>query len=264
MKEVDLMKRKIKYLVLLLLVFLITPKLYAFNFEKITSLEYDILAEYPHDTKAFTQGLEIYNNYLFEGTGLYGKSSLRKVEIQSGKVLRKINLNKKYFGEGITILDDKIYQLSWKENTAFVYDLNFNLLNTFKYQGEGWGLTNDGQQLIMSNGSEYIYFRDPATFQINKKIKVEINDQNLKNINELEYLNGFIYANIWQNDHIIKIDAENGVVKAYLDLSNILDQKYKNNVDVLNGIAYDPKTESFLVTGKLWPKIYRIKLKNNM
>ena len=189
---------------------------------------------------------------------------MRKVEIKSGKVLKKINLNKKYFGEGITILNNKIYQLSWKEQTAFVYDLNFSLLNKFKYQGEGWGLTNDGQQLIMSDGSEYIYFRDPDTFQINKIIKVEVNNQSLKNINELEYLNGFIYANIWQKDYILKIDAESGVVKAYLDLSNILDQKYKETADVLNGIAYDPQTETFLVTGKLWPKIYRIKLKNNM
>ncbi|PTX16700.1 Glutamine cyclotransferase [Halanaerobium congolense] len=258
------MKSKIKYLVFLLLLFLLTPKISAVNFEEITNLEYDILAEYRHDVEAFTQGLEIHNNYLFEGTGLYGKSSLRKVEIKSGKVLKKINLNKKYFGEGITILNNKIYQLSWKEQTAFVYDLNFSLLNKFKYQGEGWGLTNDGQQLIMSDGSEYIYFRDPDTFQINKIIKVEVNNQSLKNINELEYLNGFIYANIWQKDYILKIDAESGVVKAYLDLSNILDQKYKETADVLNGIAYDPQTETFLVTGKLWPKIYRIKLKNNM
>ncbi|SDK52405.1 glutaminyl-peptide cyclotransferase [Halanaerobium congolense] len=256
------MKSKIKYLVFLLLLFLLTSKIYAFNFEEITNLEYDVLAEYQHDPEAFTQGLEIHNNYLFEGTGLYGKSSLRKVEIQNGKVLKKINLNKKFFGEGITILNNKIYQLSWKEQTAFVYDLNFNLLNKFKYQGEGWGLTNDGQQLIMSNGSEYIYFRDPDTFQINKKIKVEINDQNLKNINELEYLNGFIYANIWQKDYIIKVDAENGMVKAYLDLNNILDEKYKNKVNVLNGIAYDSQNKSFLITGKFWPKIYRIKLKS--
>lgn len=258
------MKIKIKYLFILLSLLLLTSTSFAVNFEETKNLEYEILNTYNHDPEAFTQGLEIHNNYLFEGTGLYGKSSLRKVEIQSGKVLKKINLNKKYFGEGITILNNKIYQLSWKEETAFVYDLNFSLQNKFKYQGEGWGLTNDGQQLIMSNGSEYIYFRDPDTFQINKIIKVEVNNQSLKNINELEYLNGFIYANIWQKDYIVKIDAENGVVKAYLDLRNILDEKYKNNVDVLNGIAYDSQNKSFLLTGKLWPKIYRIKLKNNM
>lgn len=257
------MRNLIKYTTSLLFVFLLIIIGSASALTGIDKLEYQILAKYQHDPEAFTQGLEIHANYLYEGTGLYGNSSLRKVEIKSGKILKKIKLGDEYFGEGITILNDKIYQLSWKEQTAFVYDLNFNLLNTFKYQGEGWGLTNNGQQLIMSNGSEYIYFRNPDTFQIDKKIKVKINDQNLKNINELEYFNGFIYANIWQKDYIIKVDAENGVVKAYLDLSNILAPKYKNNVDVLNGIAYDSQTESFLITGKLWPKIYKIKLKNN-
>ncbi len=234
----------------------------AVSFEKINSLNYEILAEYEHDPNAFTQGLEIYNGYLYEGTGLYGKSSLRKVEIQNGKVLKKINLDKKYFGEGITILNDKIYQLSWKENTAFVYDLNFKLLKTLSYQGEGWGLTNNGEHLIMSNGSEYISFRDPETFEIFKKIIIKIDNIKLKNINELEYLNGFIYANIWQKNYIIKIDAETGSVKAYIDFSDILDQKYIDKTDVLNGIAYDTQNQSFLITGKLWPKIYRIKINN--
>jgi len=230
--------------------------------EEIKKLDYQVLESYDHDPKAFTQGLEIYKNQLYEGTGLYGRSSLRKIEIASGQVLKKINLDKKYFGEGITILNKKIYQLSWKENTAFVYDLDFNLIDSFNYQGEGWGLANDGQNLIMSNGSEYLFFRDPKTFELIKKIEVKKNDQKIQNINELEYHQGFIYAIIWQTDYIIKINAENGKVAAYLDLKGILKTDYKGKIDVLNGIAYNPNNKSFLITGKLWPKIYEIKIKN--
>ncbi|MFW5988103.1 MAG: glutaminyl-peptide cyclotransferase, partial [bacterium] len=206
-------------------------------------------------------GLEIYNEYLYEGTGLYGKSSLKKIEIESGKVLNEIDLNKEYFGEGITILDKKVYQLSWKENTAFVYDLDFNLINTFSYEGEGWGLTNNNQHLLMSNGSHYISFRSADTFKIIKKIEVKINKQKVKNLNELEYHNGYIYANIWQEDYIIKINADTGQVEAYLDLTGILKTDYDGEIDVLNGIAYNPENKSFLVTGKLWPKIYEIRIK---
>ena len=257
------MKYKINFLIIIFLWVIFSSPLYAFNIEEINSFDYKIIAEYKHDPKSFTQGLEIYNNYLYEGTGLYGRSSLRKIDIESAKVLKKINLDKKYFGEGITILNNKIYQLTWKEHTAFVYDLNFNLLNKFKYAGEGWGLTNDGQYLIMSNGSQFIFFRDPKTFKIIKKIKVNINDNIVQDINELEYLDGFIYANIWQKDYIIKIDAETGSIKAYLDFSNLLDQKHEDQADVLNGIAYDFQNKSFLITGKLWPKIYRVTIKNN-
>jgi glutamine cyclotransferase len=251
-------------LILIAYLIIFPTSIYALNFEDINNLEYEISAEYNHDAEAFTQGLEIYNNYLYEGTGLYGRSSLRKIDIESAKVLKKINLDKKYFGEGITILNNKIYQLTWKEHTAFVYDLNFNLLNKFKYDGEGWGLTNDGQYLIMSNGSQFIFFRDPKTFEIIKKIEVNINDNIVQDINELEYLDGFIYANIWQKDYIIKIDAETGSIKAYLDFSNVLDQKHEDKADVLNGIAYDLQNKSFLITGKLWPKIYRVTIKNDL
>ncbi|PUU90454.1 MAG: glutamine cyclotransferase, partial [Halanaerobium sp.] len=228
--------------------------------ESLPELEYQVLASYNHDPKAFTQGLEIHKNYLYEGTGLYNRSSLRKVDIQSGSVLNKIKLDSKYFGEGITILNNRIYQLTWKEKTAFVYDLNFNLINKFNYQGEGWGLSNDGEFLIMSDGSEYLYYRNPETFELVKKITVKNKDQRLKNINELEYQGGYIYANIWQTDYIIKINAQSGAVKAYLDLSGILKTDYQGEIDVLNGIAYDPEAENFLITGKLWPKIYRIKI----
>ncbi|TDO94440.1 glutamine cyclotransferase [Halanaerobium saccharolyticum] len=254
------MKNKFNYItIILILIFTIfsSPILKA---GEINKLNYQILESYQHDPQAFTQGLEIYNNYLYEGTGLYGRSSLRKVKIESGQVLKQINLNQEYFGEGITILNDKIYQLTWKKNTAFVYDLNLNLIKTFNYQGQGWGLTNNGQHLIMSNGSEFITFRDPETFESIKKIEVKNGDQNMKNINELEYHNGFIYANIWQTDYIIKINAQTGKVLAYLNLSGILKTDYTGEIDVLNGIAYDPEKDNFLITGKLWPKIYRIKI----
>lgn len=247
-------------LILILFLIIFSSVTYALNFQAIDLLNYEVTAEYPHDDQAFTQGLEIYNNHLYEGTGLYGKSSLRKIEIESAKILKKIKLNKKYFGEGITILNNKIYQLSWKENTAFVYDLDFNLIKTFKYKNQGWGLSNNGESLIMSSGSQFLTFRDPQTFKINKKIEVKINNKALKNINELEYLDGLIYANIWQTDYIVIIDAHSGAVQSYLDLSNILAKKYENKAGVLNGIAYDPKNKNFLITGKLWPKVYRINI----
>ncbi|WP_111573362.1 glutaminyl-peptide cyclotransferase [Halanaerobium saccharolyticum] len=254
------MKNKINYIIIILILVLTLFSFPDLQAEEIKKLDYQILESYHHDPRAFTQGLEIHNNHLYEGTGLYGRSSLRKVEIESGQVLKQINLAKEYFGEGITILNSKIYQLSWKEKTTFVYDLNFNLIKTFSYQREGWGLANNGEQLIMSNGSEIISFRDPETFELLKKIEVKNGDQKIKNINELEYHNGFIYANIWQTDYIAKINAQNGNVTAYLDLSGILKTDYDGEIDVLNGIAYDPANDNFLVTGKLWPKIYRIKI----
>ena len=254
------MKRKINFLKFLLILILILTAANSLQAGEIKKLDYEVLNSYQHDPEAFTQGLEIYDNYLFEGTGLYGRSSLRKVELESGRVLKKISLDKKYFGEGITILNDKIYQLSWQENTAFVYDLDFNLIKSFTYQGEGWGLANDGQNLIMSNGSQYIYFRDPESFEIIRKIEIKNTEQKIENINELEYHAGFIYSNIWQTDYIIKINAESGKVESYLNLEGILKTDYQGKIDVLNGIAYDPEDSSFLVTGKLWPKIYRIKI----
>lgn len=254
------MKNKINFLAVILILVLTAAAAPNLQAEEINKLDYQILESYEHDSQAFTQGLEIYKSHLYEGTGLYGRSSLRKIELESGQVLKKINLDKKYFGEGITILDDKIYQLSWEENTAFVYDLDFNLIKSFNYQGEGWGLANDNQHLIMSNGSEYIFFRDPETFELIKKIEVKNGDQKIKNINELEYHAGFIYANIWQTDYIIKINAKTEKVAAYLDLKGILKTNYKGKIDVLNGIAYDPENNNFLITGKLWPKIYRIKI----
>jgi glutamine cyclotransferase len=254
------MNKKIKSLTVFLIIISVLTAVPVLKAAVLKELDYQILESYNHDPQAFTQGLEIYDNQLFEGTGLYGRSSLRKIELKSGRILEKINLDKKYFGEGITILNDKIYQLSWQENTAFVYDLNFRLLGSYNYQGEGWGLANDGQNLIMSNGSQFIYFRNPENFEIIRKIEVKNAEQKIENINELEFHAGFIYANIWQTDYILKINAENGNAEAFLDLKGILKTDYEGEIDVLNGIAYDPQDNSFLVTGKLWPKIYRIKI----
>lgn len=242
----------------LILIFCLSFNSAALENEDLKKLDYRILAAYPHDPEAFTQGFEIHNDFLYEGTGLYGRSSLRKVNIENGKIFKKRELKEKYFGEGITILKQKIYQLSWKENTAFVYNTDFKLLKKFSYQGEGWGLANDGENLIMSNGSEYLYFRNPENFEIIKKIEVKAGDKKIKNLNELEYHRGYIYANIWQTDYIVKINKKTGNAAAYLDLSNILKESLRDKANVLNGIAYDQKNDNFLITGKLWPKIFRI------
>jgi glutamine cyclotransferase len=271
---ITLIKYKIPFiLVFILIISFLNPLFFIQDLDKsnILSAEnnttaadeisYRIVNTYPHAKDSFTQGLEYYEGYLYEGTGLYGRSSLRKVKLETGQVIKIINLDKEYFGEGITILNNKIYQLSWQNNTAFVYDLDFNLIKRFNYNGEGWGLCNNGQYLIMSNGSEFIYFRDPDSFKVIKIIKVVFNNQALKNINELEFIKGYIYANIWQKDIIVKINPSSGKVEDYLDLENILDKsKYDYNIDVLNGIAYLENNDSFLITGKFWPKIFEIKL----
>ncbi len=226
-------------------------------------IDYRVINTYPHDRNSFTQGLELYDGYLYESTGLYGRSSLKKIDLKTGEVLKKINLDEKYFGEGITILNNKIYQLSWQNNTMFIYDLEFDLLKKVNYSGQGWGLTNNGKNLMMSNGSEYIYYRDPETFEITKIIKITFDNKALKNINELEYINGYIYANLWGKDIIVKINPDSGEVKAYLDLKDILDKdKYDYKINVLNGIAYLEERDHLLITGKLWPKIFEIELIN--
>lgn len=248
-------------IIIILISFLRSPSLvYA---QQISSLNYEITAVYQHDPQAFTQGLEIYQQKLYESTGLYGRSSLRKLDLETGRIIKKIELKKDFFAEGITILNNKIYQLSWKENTCFVYDLDFKLLKTFNYQGQGWGLTNNNQDLIMSNGSETIFFRDPKDFQVKRKITVKNAGKKINMINELEYAADYIYANIWRENYIIKIEAETGKIAAYLDLSSIskkLKSDYQGKIGVLNGIAYNSSDNSFLVTGKLWPKIYKIKI----
>ena len=228
----------------------------------VTNYSYEIVSTYPHDNGAFTQGLVFKDDVIYEGTGLYGESSLRKVELETGRVLKSYDLPEQYFGEGITVFQDTIIQLTWKSKKGFVYDKNdFKLLRDFTYDTEGWGLTHDGERLIMSDGSSTLYFIDPDTFSIIRHIEVVHNDTPIDKLNELEYINGQIYANIWQTDYIAIIDPQSGMVSGWIDLSGLLSsQQYGEPVDVLNGIAYDAANNRLLVTGKLWPHLFEIKL----
>lgn len=230
--------------------------------------DYEIVKTYPHDPKAFTQGLEFKDGVLYEGTG--GKdgdeffSSLRKVDYTTGKVLQKHDLSRDYFGEGITILGDKIYQLTWREMTAFEYDLkDFRLLRELRYSGQGWGLTNDGTNLIMSDGTHVLRVVSPQDFKTLRTIVV--NDEKGKpvmELNELEYVKGEIWANIWQSGWIVRIDPATGNVVGRIDLNKLADEEQdKNrNADVLNGIAYDATGDRLFVTGKLWRSLFEIKV----
>jgi glutamine cyclotransferase len=229
------------------------------------ALSYSIVATYPHDTSYYTEGFQIYKNDLYESTGNYGESKLVKLDLKTGKPLKELSLNEKYFGEGLTVLNDTIYQMTYREKTGFVYDLNFNLIRTFSYDTEGWGMTTDAKDLIMSDGSSNIYYREPQTFRTLKIVGVTDNNGPVGNVNELEYVDGFIYANVWNTDYVIKIDPSNGHVVGKMDFAGIL-QKSGNpgpNPDignVLNGIAYDSTKKTLLITGKLWPLVYEVKL----
>lgn len=230
-----------------------------------TKYSFQVIAEFPHNSKHFTQGLEFHDNKLYEGTGQEGSSGIFLENLQSGKTIKEYNLEKQYFGEGITILNNKIFQLTYKNQIGFVYDLNsFNLLNTWKYKSaEGWGLTNDGHLLIMSDGSENIYFINPETYREERKIQVCNESNVVKNINELEYVKGEIWANIWNTDIIVIIDPKTGKVTGEINLAGLAGtilQNEREQMDVLNGIAWNPSTDKIYLTGKLWPKIFEIKL----
>ncbi len=226
-------------------------------------LSYEIINIFPHDPESFTQGLIWDDGYLYESTGLYSLSSLRKVELKTGKAVKKIPLADNYFAEGITIFDDKIFLLTWKEQTGFVYDRDtFQLLDTFSYPYEGWGIATDGKFLIISDGTSILHFLNPKTLQEIKQIKVHDGLFLVNWINELEYIEGYIYANIWQKDRIAVIKPDTGKVVYWLDLSGILDNvQHSKNVDVLNGIAWDEENNRLFVTGKFWPAIFEIKIK---
>ncbi len=222
---------------------------------------YRIVNSYPHDPKAFTQGLVYHNGFLYEGTGLEGQSSLRKVELRTGRVLQIRKLAPELFGEGITLWQDKIYQLTWRNGICFVYERDsFRSITEFRYPGEGWGLTHDGKHLIMSDGSDTLTFRDPDTFAVVKRLRVKAEGVPVRNLNELEYVEGEIYANVWQTDMIARISPTTGEVVGWIDLSGLLSEREAQNAEVLNGIAYDPKEKRLFVTGKLWPKLFEIKL----
>jgi glutamine cyclotransferase len=221
-----------------------------------------IVNSYPHDPEAFTQGLVYEDGFMYEGTGLNGKSSIRKVELETGRVLQNHNLPNQYFGEGLTIHGDKITELTWRSNVGFVYNKgDFALVKKFSYPTEGWGITYDGKSLIMSDGSDTLYFLDPITHRETNRIRVTYEGRPVTRINELEYVNGEIFANVWLTDVIARISPESGKVMGWIDLRGLSDDFGTRRSDqVLNGIAYDKKGDRLFVTGKLWPKIYEIRL----
>ena len=227
---------------------------------------YKLINTFPHDPQAFTQGLEYKNGFLYESTGQKGESSIRKTVLNTGEVLQIKNLDKKYFGEGISILNSKLYQLTWQAKIGFIYDLeSFEQLSTFNYKKskEGWGLTNNGKQLIKSDGTERIWFLDPETLKETHFIEAYTNKRKAESLNEIEYIDGKIYANIWQKNTIIIIDAINGTIEGVVNLNKLRDKVSKPNVNnsyVLNGIAYDSVSKRLFVTGKNWDKTFEIEL----
>ncbi|WP_224490593.1 glutaminyl-peptide cyclotransferase [Robertkochia flava] len=225
---------------------------------------YEILNTFPHQKDAFTQGFEFHENNLYEGTGRKGLSSLRQLNLETGEVIRKADLNPNYFGEGITIMNGKIYQLTWKSGTGFIYDLgSFEKTGSFKYgkSKEGWGLTNDGISLYMSDGTDKIWILDPETLKETNHIQIVTNTSVFNKANELEYVDGKIYANVWLKDSAMIIDAKTGAITGVIDFRGLKDKVTQHDeLDVLNGIAYHPERKTFFVTGKNWDKIFEVNI----
>jgi glutamine cyclotransferase len=223
---------------------------------------YEIIRVYPHDRTAFTQGLEYRDGFLYEGTGLHGRSMLRREDLATGKILQKLELPDQLFGEGITVLKGRIIQLTWQSHIGFVYDpRTFGLLRKFSYSGEGWGLANDGHQLYMSDGTAQIRYLDPTSLQELRRITVHEDNQQIEALNELEWVRGELYANVWQRNQIVRIDPRDGTVLGWIDLPGLLTPaEQADGADVLNGIAYDSTGDRLFVTGKLWPKLFQIRV----
>ena len=221
---------------------------------------------WPHDPGAFTQGLDFHNGRLYEGTGVEGQSTLREVALETGAVLRKVDLPSNVFGEGITVLGDRIYQVTWKSRTGYVYDrVSLRRLREFTYDGEGWGLTNDGTSLILSDGSATLRFIDPATFAVQRTLTVKDGNRDVPKLNELEMVNGEIWANVWESSSLVRINPATGAVIGWVNLEGLFTDsdrrrylKPGQQVDVLNGIAFDETTGRLVVTGKWWPRMYEI------
>ena len=268
-KELDLdcLMKKSYFTATLLALLVLTLILVAFVYMNIESNEPQIkrytcqvVNVYPHDQTAFTQGLVFENNFLYESTGLYGYSTLRQVKLETGEILQLYHLPNHFFGEGITIFNDTIIQLTWQSHIGFVYDKqSFKLLQEFSYPTEGWGITPDGTRLIMSDGTANLYFLDPEKFQRIGQIEVRDGDTPIKNLNELEFIKGKIYANILGEDKIAIINPLTGQVSGWIDLSG-LGPVNRDSGNVANGIAYDENGERIFVTGKMWPQVYEIKL----
>jgi glutamine cyclotransferase len=228
---------------------------------QIRVLDVKLVRAYRHDPHAFTQGLEYYGGYLYESTGIAGQSTLRKVALETGEVIQKVNLPSQYFGEGLTIFHGKIYQLTWLSKKGFVYDLrSFRQLGEFPYDTEGWGLTHDDKSLIMSDGTNKIRYIDPVSFSVTRTIELYAAGEGVVNLNELEYVKGEIFANIWHSPRIARVDARSGQVLAWIDLTSIVSKEQHADEAVLNGIAYDKAGDRLFVTGKNWSKLFEIKV----
>ncbi len=227
-------------------------------------VSYEAVSSYPHDPTSFTQGLLWHDGALYEGTGLEGRSKLRRLEFPSGRVLKEINLSSEYFGEGLALVNNRLIQLTWKSHRGFVYDVDsFRKLEEFTYDTEGWGLTYDGSNLILSDGSSNLFYLDPQTFKPIRKLAVTMNGQPLTELNELEFIEGEIWSNVWQTDLIVRIDPSSGRVTSFLSLKGILAPSDRTGrEDVLNGIAYDAEKKRIFITGKLWPRVFEIRVTN--
>jgi len=221
-----------------------------------------IINTYPHDHRAYTQGLVYKDGFLYESTGRRGESSVRQVELKTGAIVKSVALSPEFFGEGLTIVDNRMIQLTWESFTGLVYDLEeFTLLEQFYYTTEGWGLTYDGTHLIQSDGSANLYFLDVSNFAVVREVKVYDTTGFIRNINELEYINGEIFANIMPSNRIARIDPQTGNINAWINLDGILESvQVASEVNVLNGIAYDDKNDRLFITGKLWPVVFEVKL----
>lgn len=223
-------------------------------------LKVQVVRAYPHDRNAFTQGLVWRDGVLYESTGLVGRSSLRKVDLSTGAVTQQTTVPAPYFAEGLADVGNRLLQLTWQHGRVFVYDKKtFNRVGELAYQGEGWGLCYDSRSLVMSNGSDALTVRDPQTFAVTRTIRVTQAGRPLDRLNELECVDGAIYANVWMTDSIVRIDPKTGHVTARIDAAGLLQPAERLGVDVLNGIAYDPADKTFLITGKLWPRLFRVK-----
>lgn len=223
---------------------------------------YDVVNVYPHDRDAFTQGLLYRDGFLYESTGLNGRSTLRKVQLETGEVVQQIEVARRYFAEGLTSWGDRLIQLTWDTNVGFVYDMrSFKQLRTFKYTGEGWGLTHDDRRLIMSDGSPTLRFLDPETFQVTGRLDVKQGDVPVRDLNELEFVEGEIYANVWTTDRIAIISPTTGQVTGWINLAGLMPRGSTGGDAVLNGIAYDAAGRRLFVTGKLWPRLFEIKVR---
>ena len=230
---------------------------------EIPTYSYRVVHSFPHDSTAFTQGLLYDGGFLYESTGQYGQSSLRKVELETGTVVQLHQLDDRFFAEGLALFGNRLLQLTWRANKGFAYRLDsFEPLAEFAYPTEGWGLAYDGELLVMSDGSATLYFRDPFTFAEVSRITVVAHDKPISQLNELEWIAGEVFANVWQTDTIARIDPATGQVAGWIDLTGLLSDADRrgSNAEVLNGIAYDPEGERLFVTGKWWPKLYQIEL----